>query len=92
MNTNPYQLEHPGAVPNVNPGGNISHPQLKFCIAIAGFKPSGPSINTMIERGITTPTLIVIGVNDQIVVSERTQELVNVCPGARVEKHEGGKY
>jgi Serine hydrolase (FSH1) len=85
-------LEHPGAVPNFNPGGSIPHPPLKFCIAVAGFRPTGPSIDALMDQGITTPTLVVIGVNDQIVVSERTQTLVDICPGARVEKHEGGKY
>jgi len=50
------------------------------------------AIDDLLERGIDTPSLHVIGVNDQIVSIERSQTLVDICRNARVEKHEGGQY
>jgi fermentation-respiration switch protein FrsA (DUF1100 family) len=45
------------------------------------------------ERGVEkTPVLHVLGINDQIVSSERTQALIGACKVSRVEKHEGGHF
>lgn len=85
-------LEHPGAIPGFTSNGDAPHPPLKFCIAVAGFRPMSPAIDTLMAQGVNTPTLIVQGVNDQIVDAERSQTLIDVCPGARVEKHEGGHF
>jgi len=45
------------------------------------------------EQGVEkTPVLHVLGINDQIVSSERTQTLIATCKISRVEKHEGGHF
>lgn len=90
--SNPIQLERPDAIDSFNIDGSPPHPPLKFCIAVAGFRPRGPTIDTLLDGGIITPVLHVIGVNDHIVALERAQTLVDVCRNARVEKHEGGAY
>ena len=36
--------------------------------------------------------LHVLGANDQIIPSERTQPLIEACKISRVEKHEGGHF
>jgi hypothetical protein len=84
------QLETPDAIPEFKVNGASPHPPLKFCIAVAGFRPRGEKIDALLEEGIATPTVHVIGVGDQIVVPERIQSLNDVCKDLRIEKHEGG--
>lgn len=79
-------------MPGFSKKDTFSHPPFKFCIAVAGFRPRGnTAIDALMEEGIETPVLHVLGINDQIVSLERAQTLVDVCRQSRVEKHEGGK-
>ncbi|CAG8747626.1 14389_t:CDS:2, partial [Acaulospora colombiana] len=85
-------LERPQVIPEFTIDGQAPHPPLKFCIAVAGFRPHDEKIDPLLEAGIDTPTVHVLGVNDQIVSLERSQTLVDICRNARVEKHEGGHF
>jgi hypothetical protein len=62
----------------------------KFCVAVSGFKVAGPFSAAIFSEGYTTPTLHVLGKNDILVVEERSQVLINVSMGKRVEEHDGG--
>ncbi|KAG8798114.1 hypothetical protein FRC17_007554 [Serendipita sp. 399] len=111
-------LENPDSISGLlsaSPGGDsgsasITHPCLKFCILIAGFRPrfvrrvlngetqDSPDafedeLQRIFDTGIHTPTLHVLGENDQIVGRERSQTLIDVCDEQtrRIERHEGGK-
>jgi hypothetical protein len=62
----------------------------KFCVAVSGFKVSGPLSATVFSEGYTTPTLHVLGKHDILVVEERSRVLIDISIGKRVEEHEGG--
>ncbi|KAG8810793.1 hypothetical protein FRC19_004310 [Serendipita sp. 401] len=93
-------LEHPEFISIITreqfsiwaPGSSDApHPPLKFCIAVAGFRPrSLRSLDTLFERGVNTPTLHIIGEADQLVPVNLAETLVQVCHNSRVEKHNGG--
>ncbi|PVF93539.1 hypothetical protein CPB86DRAFT_777031 [Serendipita vermifera] len=85
-------LERPQVIPEFTIDGQAPHPPLKFCIAVAGFRPRDEMVDPLLDQGIDTPTVHVLGVNDQIVSLERSQTLVDICRNARVEKHEGGHF
>ncbi len=61
-----------------------------FCIAVAGFKPPGPTSDALFLPSYSTQTLHVLGKNDVIVVEERSKTLLDVSSNKRVEWHDGG--
>ncbi|KAG8760953.1 hypothetical protein FRC14_000554 [Serendipita sp. 396] len=92
---------------------SITHPRLKFCILVAGFRPRfiqrgvaeesqvsaytgtiEDEIQLLFDKGIYTPTLHILGENDQIVGRERSQTLIDACneETRRIERHEGGHF
>lgn len=64
----------------------------KFCIAACGFKLLDPDWAEIFMPSYSTPTLHVIGTNDVIVTSERSQSLLDVSASKRVVKHDGGQH
>ncbi|KAJ3554426.1 hypothetical protein NM688_g3117 [Phlebia brevispora] len=85
-------LEKPEVYPPFMIDGKPPHPPLDFCIAVAGFKPPGPTCAALFENGYSTKTLHVLGRGDVIVVEERSKSLVEVSTNKRVEWHDGGHF
>lgn len=67
----------------------------EFVISISGFLPSDPLLERIISHTspkLATPSLHVVGLNDVIVIPERSELLISVSDkeATRVERHEGG--
>ncbi|KAK2626299.1 hypothetical protein QTJ16_004561 [Diplocarpon rosae] len=59
-------------------------------IFFAGFKPRLTQYDSAYSAGIRMPTLHIIGSQDTIVSTERSETLVGLCEGASLLKHGGG--
>lgn len=68
------------------------HPPLSFCISASGFKPKDSFFSTFFEPSYNTPTLHIIGLNDVIVTTERSQTLIEASANRRVIAHDGGHF
>ncbi|THG97841.1 hypothetical protein EW026_g4250 [Hermanssonia centrifuga] len=85
-------LQKPDTYPAFLVDGKPPHPPLSFCIAVAGFKPPGPTSDALFLPSYSTQTLHVLGKNDVIVVEERSKTLLDVSSNKRVEWHDGGHF
>ncbi|KAH8103256.1 serine hydrolase-domain-containing protein [Cristinia sonorae] len=85
-------LERPHIRPEFLVNGETPHPPLRFCVAVAGFRPRGPDGDAVFATPFLTPTLHVLGKNDIIVVEERSKTLLDVSENKRVEWHDGGHF
>jgi len=85
-------LEKPEVHPPFMVDGQPPHPPLKFCVAVAGFRPRSPLCDVIFGSSYSTPTLHVLGKTDVIVVEERSKTLLEVSKNKRVEYHEGGHF
>ncbi|EIW80538.1 FSH1-domain-containing protein [Coniophora puteana RWD-64-598 SS2] len=85
-------LERPHVYPPFLVDGLPPHPPFKFCISVAGFKAPGELSQKIYSQMYTTPTLLVMGKNDIIVVEERSKMLMEVAENIRVEQHDGGHF
>ncbi|KAI0643450.1 FSH1-domain-containing protein [Trametes meyenii] len=85
-------LERPEAYPPFLVDGKPPHPPFKFCIAAAGFRSTSPLCDAIFLPSYSTPTLMILGKNDVIVVEERSKTLLTVAANARVEYHDGGHF
>ncbi|KAL4402799.1 hydrolase [Malassezia pachydermatis] len=63
-----------------------------FSICVSGFRPADKRFDPIFEKLSPTPTLVVLGMNDQIVSPTRTQEYINCCQQIRVLRHPGEHY
>lgn len=81
-------FEHPKLVPQLNIPAD--HPALKFCIAVSGFRPRDPSLQHLFNQKLTTPTLSILGRQDQMVDADIAQTLIDLCEKHRTEWHDGG--
>ena len=81
--------------------GSLGVPRLadsicsEFVISISGFLPSDPLLERIISQTspkLATPSLHVVGLNDVIVIPEKSELLISVSDkeATRVERHEGG--
>jgi len=69
------------------------HPPLRFAVYVSGFKPRDPKIVHLFDgEKLKTPSLHVLGHNDVIVGTARSQTLIDVCESPRVEWHAGGHF
>lgn len=57
---------------------------------VSGFKPVDEVLGPLFSTPLKTPSLIVLGRKDPIVVPERARTLVNVCNHPWVVEHDGG--
>ncbi|TCD66755.1 hypothetical protein EIP91_000996 [Steccherinum ochraceum] len=85
-------LERPHSRPEFLVNGEAPHPPLKFCVAVAGFRPKGTVGDAVFDTPFVTPTLHVLGRTDVIVVEERSKTLLDVSENKRVEWHDGGHF
>lgn len=83
-------LENPSLQPTFLINGEPLHPPFQFCVAVSGFKPSGPICTSLFASSYSTPTLHVLGKTDVVVSEERSKTLLNVSSNRRVEWHDGG--
>lgn len=81
-------FEHPELVPQLNIPAD--HPPLKLCIAISGFRPRDPSLQHLFAQKLETPTLSILGREDQMVDADIAQTLIDLCKKHRTEWHDGG--
>ncbi|THH08007.1 hypothetical protein EW145_g3001 [Phellinidium pouzarii] len=72
--------------------GQSPHPPLKFCVAVSGFKALDARWAPFFSPGYTTPTLHVLGLNDVVVVPERSRSLIAVSTNSRIATHDGGHF
>ncbi|KAI9256207.1 serine hydrolase FSH [Sporodiniella umbellata] len=69
----------------------VNHPDFKFGILAAGFKPtSQKATQDFWALPITTPTLHMIGLEDTLITPEMQQTLVDQCIDPVLIKHSGG--
>jgi len=85
-------LEKPEVHPPFLIDGKPPHPPLRFCVAVAGFRPRSPLCDSILLPSYPTPTLHVLGKTDVIVVEERSKTLLDVSSNKRVEYHDGGHF
>ncbi|KAI5123800.1 hypothetical protein M0805_009095 [Coniferiporia weirii] len=85
-------LERPHTYPAFLIDGQPPHPPFKFCVAVSGFKPLDARWAQFFSPDFTTPTLHVLGLNDVVVVPERSRSLVGVSANGRVVTHDGGHF
>lgn len=90
-------LEHPDSWPGFIIDGKPVHPPLDFFIPVSGFLPLDVSLAPIFSKSapkIKTPSLHILGDTDVIVVTERSEALIDVCDETtrRVERHEGGHF
>lgn len=72
-------------------GPELEHPNFKFAIIAAGFKPLPQKATEHIwVHKITTPTLHMIGEEDKLITPELQQALVDQCIDPVVIRHAGG--
>jgi predicted esterase len=72
-------------------GPEFNHPNFKFAILSAGFKPLAQIATQNIwSHKITTPTLFMIGEADTLITPERQQTLVDQCIDPQIIRHAGG--
>jgi len=88
--------------------GAQPHAPFEFCIIGSGFIPRDkrlaqalfkapdddeiPTQYAQQSLGLHTRSLHIIGLNDAIVIPERSQALVKVSTNSRVEEHDGGHF
>ncbi|KAI8082004.1 serine hydrolase FSH [Gilbertella persicaria] len=83
-------LENRDAMPSLF-GPDFKHPNFKFGIVAAGFKPSQQRATENIwSHKISTPTLHMIGEEDSLITPELQQTLVDQCIDPVVLRHSGG--
>jgi len=85
-------LEKPEVHPPFLIDGKPPHAPLEFCVAVAGFRPRSPLVDSILLPSYSTPTLHVLGRTDVIVVEERSKTLLEVSSNKRVEHHDGGHF
>ncbi|KAG2204678.1 serine hydrolase FSH [Mucor mucedo] len=72
-------------------GPEFEHPNFKFAIIAAGFKPLPQKATEHIwTHKITTPTLHMIGEEDKLITPDLQQTLVDQCIDPIVIRHAGG--
>lgn len=72
-------------------GPEFKHPNFKFAIIAAGFKPLPQKATQNIwAHKITTPTLHMIGEEDKLITPDLQQALVDQCIDPVVIRHTGG--
>lgn len=68
----------------------IQHPPFDFSILCSGFKSRDIHHETMFKETIHTPSLHIIGLQDQLVVPERSVALSHCFKAPCIYEHEGG--
>ncbi|KAA1476472.1 hypothetical protein DENSPDRAFT_853697 [Dentipellis sp. KUC8613] len=86
------KLEKPHLHPAFVKNGRPIHPPLKFCVAVAGYRPPCPLSDTLFAEPFYTPTLHVIGKNDVTVIEEWSWTLLRASARPRLEEHSGGHF
>lgn len=72
-------------------GPDFDHPNFKFAMLAAGFKPLPQKATQNIwTHKISTPTLHMIGQEDKLISPDLQEELVNQCVDPVVIRHAGG--
>jgi hypothetical protein len=72
-------------------GPDFDHPNFKFAMLAAGFKPLPQKATQNIwTHKISTPTLHMIGQEDKLISPALQQELVDQCVDPAVILHTGG--
>ena len=64
----------------------------RFVISVSGFRPADPKFDSLFRDQIQTPVMLIVGANDSIVTSERSQTLAERCANIRVVRHPGEHY
>lgn len=83
-------LENRNATPSLF-GPGFEHPNFKFAILAAGFKPLPQKATQNIwTHKISTPTLHMIGEEDKLIPPALQEELVNQCVNPVIIRHTGG--
>ena len=83
-------LEHPERTPETSEP--IQNKPFRFVISVSGFRPADPKFDPLFRDQIQTPVMLIVGANDSIVTSERSQTLVERCANSRVVRHPGEHY
>ncbi|WFD44818.1 dihydrofolate reductase [Malassezia psittaci] len=83
-------IEHPDLVPH-SPGPFQSKP-FQFAISVSGFHPRDSMFDRLFEQEIQTPTLLILGHEDQIIPPAVTQSLATQLKNVRIAEHPGGHY
>lgn len=83
-------LEHPERTPETSEP--IQNKPFRFVISVSGFRPADPKFDPLFRDQIQTPVMLIVGANDSIVTSERSQTLVERCANIRVVRHPGEHY
>lgn len=78
------------AMPQNSTGG--FHLQFKFALLIAGFKSLLSAHSHLYCTPVDIPTFHVIGVNDSVIPTLASEDLLSFCQGAVVYRHSGGHY
>lgn len=63
----------------------------QFCISISGFRLIDPATTRILTPSFKTPTMHILGKEDNIVPLQRSQALIALSENSRVIKHDGGK-
>ena len=83
-------LERPERTPETSEP--IQNKPFRFVISVSGFRPADPKFDPLFRDQIQTPVMLIVGANDSIVTSERSQTLVERCANIRVVRHPGEHY
>lgn len=83
-------LEHPERTPETSEP--IQNKPFRFVISVSGFRPADPKFDPLFRDQIQTPVMLIVGANDSIVTSERSQTLFERCANIRVVRHPGEHY
>ena len=83
-------LEHPERTPETSEP--IQNKPFRSVISVSGFRPADPKFDSLFRDQIQTPVMLIVGANDSIVTSERSQTLVERCANIRVVRHPGEHY
>ena len=83
-------LEHPERTPETSEP--IQNKPFRFVISVSGFRPADPKFDPLFRDQIQTPVMLIVGANDSIVTSERSQTLAERCANIRVVRHPGEHY
>jgi len=85
-------LERPEVFPNFLVDGKPSHPPLRFCVFISGFRITDAGLSYIFSGDIkySTPSLHVLGRKDTVVSPTLSRTLIDVFESPCVELHDGG--
>ncbi|WFD00758.1 dihydrofolate reductase [Malassezia yamatoensis] len=83
-------IEYPDFLPD-SPGPLQTKP-FQFAISVSGFHPRDSMFDRLFEQEIHTPTLFILGHEDQIIPPAVTASFATQLKNVRIAEHSGGHY